>query len=128
MRLSWVLYRLGWFAEGVAALATFEAKTSEAEIIYLGRLFRGRLLTRLGRIDEAARAYEHALAAWPLAQAPATALSALYLLNDRRDLSWHWATVVLTQQPGPSDPWWHYPRGEGRLFEARLIELRQAIR
>ncbi len=128
VRLSWVLHRLGRFAEGLAALETFEATTSDGELIYLGRLFRGRLLTGLGRIDDAARAYEHALAAWPLAQAPAVALSALHLLNDRRDLSLQWATVVRTQRAGPLDPWWHYPTGEGRFFQARLSEVRQAIR
>ncbi len=128
VRLAWVLHRLGRFAEGLAALESFEPKTTDAEVIYLGRLVRGQLLARLGRIEDAARAYEHALAAWPRAQSPAVALSALHLLNDRRDLSLQWATAVRTQEAGTVDPWWRYPFGEGRFFEARLAEMRQAIR
>ena len=128
VRLAWVLHRLGQFAEGLAALENFEAQTADGEVIYLGRLFRGQLLTSLGRIEDAARAYEHALAAWPRAQSPAVALSVLHLLNERRDLSLQWAIVVRTQEAGTVDPWWRYPFGEGRFFEARLAEVRQAIR
>jgi tetratricopeptide (TPR) repeat protein len=128
VRLAWVLHRLGQFDEGLAALDGFEARTTDADVIYLGRLFRGQLLDSLGRIEDAARAYEHALEAWPRAQAPAVALSALHLLNGRHDLSLRWATVVRTQEAGPLDPWWRYPFGEGRFFEASLAEMRQAIR
>jgi tetratricopeptide (TPR) repeat protein len=128
VRLAWVLHRRGRFADGLAALDELDPSAAHPEVIYLGHLFRGRLLASLDRPEDAAKAYAEALEVSPLAQAPAVGLAALHLLNDRRDLSLEWARVARTQSPGDLDPWWRYARGEGRWFLERLNEVRQAIR
>jgi tetratricopeptide (TPR) repeat protein len=128
VRLAWVLHRRGRFADGLAALDQADLRKAHLEVIYLGHLFRGRLLASLDRPDDAERAYAQALEVWPRAQAPAVGLSALHLLQNRRDLSLHWARIARTQPAGEIDPWWRYSRGEGRWFHERLNDVRQAIR
>jgi len=88
VRKSWLLIRLGRHTEALVALDAQSGSSDRADatVRYWSRLFRGRALASLARDDEAARAYEQALALDPGAQAPLAALTALEGRRGRRGL------------------------------------------
>src|SRR5678810_694222 len=79
MRMGAMLMRSSAQAQAQAATALFdraEAKTRDPYVIYLARLFRGRMLEREQKLDEAQAAYRGAADAWPNGQAATIALAA----------------------------------------------------
>jgi hypothetical protein len=129
VREAWMLIRLDRAAEALVALdGVDERRTVEKSVIYWSRLFRGRALARLGRLDDAARAYESALTVAPQAQSPKVGLVTVELERDRNEAAYKWAADTRTAPETSDDPFWLYPFGDRRFLAARLTALRVGVR
>jgi hypothetical protein len=128
VRKAFLLHRLNHMGEALALLDGIEHRTTDQAVVYLGLLFRGRTLQMIGRPDEAGRAFELALEAWPHAQAPAVALAALSLQQNRHDVALRWAAAARTTPADRVDPWWQYWLGDARFLPEWMADLRKAAR
>jgi hypothetical protein len=128
-RKAWLLVRLNRPGEAIATLDVFDDRWTDDPVIrYWVRLFRGAALDKLGRLEEAIRAYHDALTVVPGAQSPRVALMGLELARDQRDAAYALATAVRTAPEVYNDPWWLYPYGERRFLNERLAALRAEAR
>ena len=129
LRLGRVAWRLGETAEARSALEDVLARKPDAAKAYLAHLFLGRLDEDAGRIDDAARSYEAALALDPRSQSARIALSHVRLR--RGDASGARAEVDATLDAAgrrrDPDPFWLYPWGPAVGVEDRLEALRQEV-
>jgi len=127
IRLGRVRWRLG---EDESARQTLEdalRRGGPPPLPYLGQLFLGQALERLGRATEAARAYEEALALEPQSQAAAVALSHLRLSRGdtaaaRRVLE---EGLAHAGRRDEMDPYWLYPARNAGGADDALQALRQ---
>jgi hypothetical protein len=126
VRRAWLLHRLGRTTEGLARLNAPAPGDEAPEITYWRRLFLGRMLESLNRLDEAATAYEEAERAWPQAQTPAVALAALYQRTDRPADAQRWAAIARSTPDTVIDPWWQYWSGDYRMLPVWLGQLRRS--
>lgn len=126
MRLGFLYLRLGQPGLAVKALEGVAPDASEAQIVYLGHLFRGRALERLDRDAEAVDAYRAATRAVPGAQTADLALAAALVKLGQRTAAAAIAqeTVILP----PTDPWFFYGKTSTRRWPALLDALREALR
>jgi Flp pilus assembly protein TadD len=88
-------------------------------------LFEGWAHERLGRHDEAARAFRAALAAVPAGQAAALSLAVRLAAAGDRDEAARLSRVALG--PG-TDPWREYGYGDLRRLPILLSALRREVR
>ena len=130
VRKAWLLVRLGRHREAVAVLGTQDGLSDlgDTSVQYWSQLFRARALDSLRHDEEAARAYEEALAIVPGAQAPLAALTALEMRRGNVDAACRWAVEGRSASPASVDPWLHYGTADYRHFRARLERLRKAGR
>jgi tetratricopeptide (TPR) repeat protein len=124
VRRAFVLHRLG---EQAAALETLDAIAAEGDPLVESwrALIRGRILSAIGRPDEAIRAYERAAALAPDAQTPAAALAALHLRLGDRDQAQRWAERARSTPEDGRDPWPAYWMGDSRYLPGWLDEIRR---
>jgi hypothetical protein len=127
LRLGRVAWRLGETAEARSVLTDVLGQRPEAGTALLAHLFLGRLDEDAGRLDEAARSYEAALALDASAQSARIALSHVRLR--RGDPASARAEVeraigVAGHRLRP-DPFWLYPWGPSVGVEDRLQALRR---
>jgi tetratricopeptide (TPR) repeat protein len=127
LRLGRVAWRLGATAEARSALEEVLAREPPARTAFLAHLFLGRLDEEAGRFDDAARAYEAALALDARAQSARLALSHVRLRLGspgaaRGEVETAVAFAGLRPEP---DPFWLYPWGPSVGVQARLEALRQ---
>ncbi len=126
-RLAW---RLGQEAEARSALeAVLTCRHTQGEA-FLAHLFLGRVHEDAGRLDEAARSYEAALALEVNSQSARLALSHLRLR--RGDATTARAEAERALRPAGArlraDPFWLYPWGPSVGVEDRLEALRREAR
>jgi len=128
VRKSFVLIRLGRASEALVALQALGDHIDDSAVLYWSRLFLGRALERLERLDDAVRAYESALTIVPRAQVAFVALATLELRRNRSEQSLEWAAAARTVPLEMTDPWWEYRFADHRFLQARLRGLREASR
>jgi tetratricopeptide (TPR) repeat protein len=121
-----LLVRLHRYDEALAAFYVSDAAGGDRTVRYFSALFRGRVLEALGRLDDAARAYERAASVMPGAQTPAVALASLWQRSGDPVAARRWADRAASTPIGAGDPWWWYWRGDLRHAGARLDALRSA--
>ncbi len=127
LRLGRVAWRLGETAESRSALEGVLAREPAGRTAFLAHLFLGRLDEDAGRLDDAARAYEAALALDHRAQSARLALSHVRLRLGspgvaRREVEE--SVRAAGQRPQP-DPFWLYPWGPSVGVQERLEALRR---
>jgi tetratricopeptide (TPR) repeat protein len=128
LRLGRIAWRLGEPAEARAALDEVLLRTNAARgTAHLAHLFTGRLHEDAGRLEEAARAYEAALALDANGQAARIALSHVRLrLGDaaaaRSEVAAALAPAGRRRHP---DPFWVYAAGVTAGLEEQLEALRR---
>ena len=126
LRLGRVAWKLGEEAEARSILRDVLDRKPEPPTALLAHLFVGRLDEEAGRLEEAARSYEAALALDETVQSARVALSHVRL---RRGDSASARAQVETAlsfsglRPEP-DPFWLYPWGPSVGVEERLEALR----
>jgi tetratricopeptide (TPR) repeat protein len=130
LRLGRVAWRLGEPGAARPELERVLSGRHSASEAFLARLFLGRLDEDAGRLDEAARSYEAALALEVNSQSARLALSHVRLL--RGDPATARAEAERAVRPGGSrlrpDPFWLYPWGPSIGLEDRLEALRREAR
>jgi len=129
--LTKTLLRVRWYlGQDESARQTLEdalRRGGPPPLPYLGQLFLGQALERVGRATEAARAYEEALALEPQSQAAALALSHLRLSSGnaagaRRVLE---QALAHAGRRAESDPYWIYPASNALATDDTLEALRR---
>jgi len=95
---------------------------------YLVDLVRGKVLHRLGRLDEAEAAFRAALATWPGAQSARISLMTLLATGGARREAAALAEAVETAPDAQLDPWWTYWLGDARVYPDIIARLRELTR
>ena len=126
VRKAWVLIQTDRSAEGLVVLDGSTVESPDPAVRYWRRLFRGRALANLNRLDEAVDAYADALTIMPQAQAPAVALTELELRRGHREAAYAWTRTARMVSPDFQDPWPRYFYADFRLFKDQLVALRKA--
>ena len=128
LRLGRVNLDLGKLDDALAALDRVEPLSKDGAIVYLADLFRGMTLERLGKPEDAARAYRQALVIGPGAQSASISLAALTFEQGDRTAADRLVNEVL-QRPAPvPDPWWTYWPGDYRLAAELFKAMREAVK
>ena len=112
----------------LAALDTADPLLKDRDLVYLSRLFRGLAYDRLDRLDDARRAFESALVARPDTQSASIALASVLFRTTDRDRANTIVNDVLSRERQVTDPWWLYPPGDFRFVDARMANLRKALK
>ena len=127
VRLGRVLWRLG---QNEAARVTLEQAVRQepaGDVLYLARLFLGRVHEDLGHLDQAAAEYRLALALDPQAQAAAVALShvvrSIGEVEDSRELLSRALSHARRRQG--RDAYWEYLTRNALHYEALFDALRR---
>jgi VWFA-related protein len=119
LRRGRVLVRLGRTDEGRAEIQWVLAHTQDTGLLYLARLFEGRLDEDAGRLEAAAASYRAAVGLDPLRQTGQLALGdALGRLGDRSGAVEAWRAAA-SATGRDDDAWWAYRFGRpaAGLFE-----------
>jgi tetratricopeptide (TPR) repeat protein len=127
VRGGWTLIQDGRPKEAIEWL---DAATPEGDrdLEYWRALFRGRALDALGRSQDAAEAYQAALALYPRAQSAGLGLAlALMHLNRAKEAD-EVARSVREAGLTTPDPWEHYTRGDDRFASTWIDSLRATVR
>ena len=128
LRLGRVNLDLGKNEEALTALNGLEPGAKDPDAIYLGRLFRGQALERLGKIDEARESYTRALDVRPDAQTASVALAALEFRRGDRAAADQRVRQLLSRTAQPDDPWWEYWPGDFRLGPDLVRAMRESVK
>lgn len=126
LRLGHVLARQEKHDEALTHLQKAQ-QSEDPATAYYAHLFAGDAHQALGRLDDARRHYEHAIALFPESQAARLALgSVLRSTGDRAAALAAIDTMLGTPSRGPDDdPWWEYYDGDGAQVD-RLLEVLRA--
>jgi tetratricopeptide (TPR) repeat protein len=127
VRLGRVTWRLGDLPSARVTLASALERQPKGPDSYLARLFLGRVEQDAGRLAEAARSYEAAIALEPQCQAAHLALSHVELLLGDEAAARREAEAAIRPAGWRSgiDPFWLYPWGVSRRARALLETLRR---
>lgn len=132
VRLAQMLVRQGKDDEALKELETAIRQSRQPDVMYLARLFWGRIRERQGHLAEAAEAYAAALALDGSCQTAQVALSHVrWRLGDVAAAVAGVERVVTEGDPASEclDPWWLYPWGQRRQAAVLLDALRaEAVR
>lgn len=126
-------------AVALELLDGFEPRTTDAALVYLARLFRGKALERLDRRGDARRAYESALRTKPRAESASLSLAAVAFLDNDLDTADRLATEAATASyaidtpsfaasSATDDPWIKYWLGDMRNWNALLTAVRAHLK
>lgn len=129
LRLGRIAYLLGEPAEAQALLEGVRRRQRASETTFDAHLFLARLHEDAGRLEEASRCYEAALAVDPRAQSARLGLSFVRLLQGARQAAADEVEAALEAaggRPRP-DPFWLYPWGSSVDAEPRLEALRRQV-
>ena len=127
VRGGWVLFQLGRFQDAFDWLAG-ATPGDDRELAYWLGLIRGRVLTSLGRHQDALAAYQAAHTLFPQAQTGGIGF-ALALMRLGRDGEADEAARALRTKPTAArDPWSGYLEGDRRFVDVWLDQLRSAVR
>ena len=126
-RAAWLKAQLGAYKDALE-LNDRSGATDDNVVAYWQQLFRGRILTGLGRDADAERAYRAALTAHASAHSAniglALTLFKLKRLNEARAL----AASIRQAPPDVVDPWWTYLGADARFVTKWVEEVREKIR
>jgi tetratricopeptide (TPR) repeat protein len=130
LRLGRLAWRLGKGAEARSALEEVLTRDHTRGEAFLAHLFLGRVHEDAGRLDEAARSYEAALALESNTQSARLALSHLRLRRGDAPTARAEAEKALRAAGARlrPDPFWLYPWGPSVGVEDRLEALRREAR
>jgi hypothetical protein len=127
--------RLGYYDliadRSESALARLDhalSTTSDPDLIYLARLFRGWTLSRMDRDAETTTEYQQAVNAVPAGGTGALWLARRLLLEGKRAEADAVTDRSLVGSKDIDDPWRLYGYGDFRRFPALMKQLREAIR
>lgn len=110
------------------ALARAEAATTDRQLLYLARLFRGLAFEKLGTQTDARAAYEAALAIAPGTPSATMRLAALAFRQGDRDVSDRLVSDLIERNTPASDPWWSYGAADFRNAADLLTTMRGSLR
>jgi tetratricopeptide (TPR) repeat protein len=130
IRLGRVLGRLDRPKDAVGELRLAVSKAVNPLLLYYGLLFLGAQLEVLGNHEEARTSYERAAALYPLAQAPALALSQLAARAGNHAAARDAVRPVFDRPGDPDDsddPWWLYHTTHARSVVVLLPEMYRAF-
>ena len=128
LRLGHVLMIRGEIEGARAEFTTLLAESPTSRVIYLSRLFLGRMFVDKGQLADAAREYEAAHLAEPASPTATIARAELADRTGQRKAA-HDAVESLTIVPGDAiDPWWNYPFDGGGLLKPTADWLQAAIK
>lgn len=127
VRGGWTLYQEGRYTEALKWLDGVVAD-GDRDLAYWLALFRGRVLSALDRPQDAAAAYQAAVALYPTAQSAGIGLALELMRLDRMQEADEAARVVRTAGSSATDPWSNYGEGDRRFFDLWIDQLRTAIR
>lgn len=127
VRLGRVLWRLREADAARTALEQAIAEGPEAKVLYLARLFLGRVHEDSGRLEPAIAEYRLALALDPKAQTAAVALSHALRLAGESEVSRQVLSQALAQagQRTVADPYWNYLTSNVLRIEDTFDALRR---
>jgi tetratricopeptide (TPR) repeat protein len=128
LRLGHVELALSHPDQALEALGQVEGATTDPALVFLARLFRGQALEKLNRPEDAAQAYELALAVAPEAQSAAMALAALRFQQGQRDVADGIVSGLLTRPVSAGDPWWLYWPADFRYAGGLVLGMREALK
>jgi tetratricopeptide (TPR) repeat protein len=127
VRLAAVRLQIGAVDHALDAIQRANVPASDRALAYLAGLWRGRILSALGRTKEAEGAFAEALDAWPTGQAAGVGVALMRWKLNRRAEAAEMSARVQAMPPGAPDPWWTYFGGAGRFVGAWLADLRMAL-
>ena len=128
VRYAYFLHRTNRSAAALEYLdGPAASSTADISLRYLRQLFRGHILSRLERPDEAAVAYREARAIVPGAQSSRVALMNLLLLSGDRAGAEALAEEVQSATSW-EDPWWNYWLGQYRFNPQAMARVRELSR
>ena len=128
LRLAYIQLRLGRSDAALAHFRQLDPSGPDQTVAYLGHLFSGWALARMGQTDDAAAAYRAALTVVPRARSATTLLAALLVMNHRLAEAEAIVDAAMTETGTPDDPWRGYPLGGYRSYQGLIDRLREAIR
>lgn len=127
VRGGWTLFQDGYYAEAIEWLDAAKPR-DDRDLEYWHGLFRGRVLEALGRFQDAAHAYQAALALYPRAQSAGLGLSIVLMRLDRTKEADEIARSVRQGGATTPDPWVYYHQGDKRFAERWIDSLRTSVR
>jgi hypothetical protein len=127
VRHGWIHFQVGRFPDALNRLDVVES-SDDRDLAYWLALFRGRVLSALGRNQDAATAYRAALALYPGAQSAGTGLAVELMRLNRVTEADEIARAVRTAQASAApDPWSSYLDGDRRFVDRWIAQLRAVI-
>ena len=127
MRLGAMQIRQNRASDAMRHLERAETLTRDRYVIYLARYFKGRILQRQDRLDQAESEYRGAVAAWPHGQAATMALSAVLFRDGRRAEAHERVGRMLSVEAPLFDPWREYVHADNRFWPQLIGRLRAEI-
>lgn len=129
IRLGRVLADEGKPAEAAGELRTALAVAGEPMLLYLAALFLGEQETALGRLEDAAAAFERARSLYPTAPSPHLAMSHLARARGDRTTAWEALdrAMRLAASRAADDPWWSFIASAGRVSDEWMTQVRRAL-
>ena len=128
VRSALFLDRLGEYRQAIDLLERPMAESPDKYVSFLVHLARGKVLRRLGRLDEAEAAFRSALATWPGAQSARISLMTLLATGGDPHEAAALAEATETAPDGQLDPWWTYWLGDARVYPDIIARLRELTR
>jgi hypothetical protein len=125
LREAWFLHRMSRHAEALAMLDAVRPADADLAVQFLQQLFRGHVLTSVGRAREAVEAFRAASALLPTAVSAQVALMNALLATGDADAAVALAARVETMAAAPGDPWHLYWQGDYRRFPDEVVRLRE---
>ncbi len=127
VRGGWILFQQGRLPEALVSLDAAEPR-DDRDLAYWLALFRGRVFDALGRSDDAAAAYQSAMALYPAAQSAGTGLALELVRLDRAPEADQVARGLRAAGASAPDPWSIYIDADRRFVDRWIEQLRKAIR
>lgn len=132
LRLGRVLSAQRQHEAALPHFAQVVAESRDPVLTYYAHLFAGDAALALNRVSESRASLEHALAAYPYAQAARLGLAAaLRAAGDRAaaiDAVMTTITIPPKSRDAREDPWWEYYEGDAANVERLLHDLRAPFR
>lgn len=126
-RAAWLKTQLGAYKDALELIDRAGA-TDDNTVAYWQQLFRGRILSGLGRDADAERAYRAALDAHASAHSANIGLALTLFKLKRLDEARALATSIRQAPPDVVDPWWTYLAADARFVTKWVEEVREKIR
>jgi hypothetical protein len=128
LRSAWLLHRATRDLDALARLNRVQESDADLDVRYLRQLFKGHVLTSLGRPAEAATAYRAAVDLIPGGEAGRVALMNGLIASGDRQAALSLSESIQATPPSVIDPWHLYWQGDYRHFPEAIAHLRALVR